>query len=71
MIANQLLVSLCFDHFVMLICYSTGQSCVTDTDETFLNKIHLVHFLILVVYYVVVNIILETSWKEALSYLKE
>lgn len=70
-VTNELLISLRLNHFVMLICYSTGQSCVTDTDKAFLNKIHLVYFLVFVVYYVVVNIILKTSWKEALCYLEE
>ena len=70
-VANELLVALRFDHFVMLIGYSAGQSCVTDTDEAFLNEVHLVHLLVLVVYYVVVNFILKTSWKEALRYRKQ
>ena len=70
-VAYKLLTALCFDHFVMLIGYSTGQSCVTDTDEAFLNKVHLVHFLVLVVYYVVIIIILKPARQEALRYSKQ
>ena len=70
-VAYKLLSALLFNHFVMLIRYSTRQSCVTDTNKAFLNKVHLVHFLVLVVYYVVINIILKTSRQEALSNRKE
>lgn len=70
-VTNQLLVALLFHQFVMLISYSTRQSCVTDTDEAFLNEVHFVHLLVLVVNNVVVSIILKTSWKEALRYRKQ
>lgn len=69
-VANQLLVTLCFGHLVWLVGNTTVHVCVTDANEAFLYKVHLVHFLVLVIYYVVINIVKKTAWKEALGDLE-
>ena len=70
-VANELLVPLGLGHLVRLVGDAAGNQSVTDTNESFLNEVHLVHLLVLVVDYVVVQVVLESSGQEPLRYLEQ
>ena len=65
-VADQLLVPLRLAHLVRLLRYAAGDEGVTDSYESFLYEIHLIHFLILVVNYLIVNVVLKLSGQKAL-----
>ena len=55
-IQNNLLILLCFYHFVRLvlhgnIAFHVAQGAEPYPDKTFLDKVHLVHFVRLIAYY--------------------
>lgn len=66
-VADQLLVPLRLAHLVRFLRYAAGDESVTDSYESFLYEVHLIHFLILVVNYLIVNVVLKLPWQEALS----
>lgn len=70
-IADQLLAALRLAHLVWLVSYTTGDKCVTDANEPFLNEVHLVHFLILIINYLIEKIVLKATRKESLGDLEE
>lgn len=70
-IADKLLISLCLTHFIRFWSYSTWDQSVTDSYEPFLNEIHLIHFLIFIVDYLIVNVVLKAPGQEALSDLEK
>jgi hypothetical protein len=66
MVADQLLIPLCFCHFVGLARDAARDESVTDTNESFLYEIHLINFLVLIVNDVIVDVILKATRKETL-----
>lgn len=70
MVTDQLLSALSFAHFVRVFSDSGRYESVTDTDEAFLDKIHLVNLLILVVNYWVEDV-LESPGEKTLGDLVE
>ena len=60
-VTDKLLITLSLAHFVRLGGDPTGYKGVTDTNEPFLNKVHLINFLVLVINDVVVEVVLEAA----------
>lgn len=71
MVADQLLGALSLAHLVWLVRYTTGNQGVTDANESFLNEVHLVDFLILIINYLIEKIVLKAAWKESLGDLEQ
>lgn len=70
-VADQLLGALSLAHLVWLVRYTTGNQGVTDANESFLNEVHLVDFLILIINYLIEKIVLKAAWKESLGDLEQ
>lgn len=71
MVTDKLLSTLSFAHFVWFVGDTTGYESVTDSNESFLYEVHLIHFLIFVVNNTVVLVVLKASRKEALRNLEK